>query len=162
MLDQRAVLTEDQARREQQSKIVGYRKTLEAYPHDPWSQEGLAACYIGLQRPDEAIRLLEERMKSGPAETHSLVMLGMAHFAGANYERAEELQRQALGTDSAYPLAWLALGKALGARKKSDEAERAYRRAVEFAPGLTEAHLNLVDLLLQSGAWTRRRRLAGR
>ena len=52
-----------------------------------------------------------------------------------------------LAKDPAYPLAWLGLGKALDAEKKVDEAERAYRKAAELAPALTDAHLSLADNL---------------
>jgi tetratricopeptide (TPR) repeat protein/mono/diheme cytochrome c family protein len=149
--DERAALLEDFDRQEQQSKVVGFGKTLEAYPQDPWSREGLAACYIALGKARDAIQMLEQRMKLGAPEVHSVAILGMAYFTGGDYPRAEELERQAIGIDAKYPLAWLALGKALGAQKKTDDAEKAYARALELAPALTDASLNRADILVQRG-----------
>ncbi len=147
--DERAALLEYIEGREQQSNLVGYRKTLDAYPDDDWSREGLAACYLALGKPRDAIQMLEARLASGPSEVHTLAMLGVAHFANRDFGRAEAFQRQAIETDPQYPLAWLSLGRALGAQHKVAEAEQGYRRALELAPALTDAHLDLAELLLQ-------------
>ena len=149
--DERAALWEDYQQSEQESKLVGYRKTLEVYPNDPWSREGLAACYLALGRPRDAIDVLEERLKLGPTAIHSLAILGMAHFAGGDYRRAEELERQAIDRDADYPFSWFALGKALAAQQKMDDADEAFRRALVLAPALTEAHLDRADLLMKRG-----------
>jgi tetratricopeptide (TPR) repeat protein len=150
--DQRAMLLEDYNQYERQSKLVGYRKTLEMYPDDPWSREGLAGCYLGLGQPEKAVEVLEERMQLGPPEVHTIAALGMAYLAAGDFAGAESLQRQALAMDDAYPLAWLGLAKALAAQKKSTEAEQAYRRALELAPAMTDAHLGLADVLLERRA----------
>jgi Tfp pilus assembly protein PilF len=152
--DQREVLMEDLKRYEMQSQIVGYRKTLELYPYNPWSKEGLATCYIGLNKPGEAIAILEERIKTGPTDVYPVVSLGMARLANGDFVQAEAQHREALVMDDKYPLAWFGLGKALSAQKKVELAEQAYRRAIELAPGLIEAHLNLADLLIQRGQLT--------
>jgi Flp pilus assembly protein TadD len=149
--DERAALVEDFQQGEQQSKLVGYGKTLEVYPHDPWAREGLAGSYITLGRPQEAIRVLEERLKLSPAEIHSLAILGMAHFAGGDFTRAEELLRKSIAMDAEYPFSWLGLGKTLAAQQKLAEADEAFRRAVELAPGLTDAQLDRATLLLKQG-----------
>lgn len=147
--DQRVVLVEDFEQKELRSQIVGFGKTLEMYPRDPWSREGLAACYLGLGNPAEAIRLLEERLAMGQLAVHSVMSLGMACNSGGDSERAEELSRQAISMDAEYPLAWLGLGRSLDAQAKVVEAEAAYRRAVELAPALTDAHIGLADNLLK-------------
>ncbi|HEY4233806.1 MAG TPA: tetratricopeptide repeat protein [Lacipirellulaceae bacterium] len=149
--DERAALLEDFDRQENLSKVVGFGKTIEKYPQDPWSREGLAASYLVLGKPQEAIHELEDRMKLGAVEVHSVAMLGMAYFAAADYAKAEQLETQATGMDAQYPMAWLGLGKALGAQKKFGGAERAYRRAVELAPATVDAHLNRADILMQGG-----------
>jgi tetratricopeptide (TPR) repeat protein len=65
--------------------------------------------------------------------------------------RAEERLRQAVAIDGEYALAWLGLGKALAARKKADEAERAFRRAAELSAGSWEARLGVADFLIRRG-----------
>jgi tetratricopeptide (TPR) repeat protein len=149
--DERAALLEDFTHQEEQSKVVGFGKTIEMYPQDPWSREGLAASYISLGKADEAVRLLDERAKLGAPEVHSVALLGMAHFAAGDFAQAETLERQAIGMDAKYPLAWLGLGKSLGAQKKMDDAAEAYRHALELAPALSDANLNRADILMQRG-----------
>jgi tetratricopeptide (TPR) repeat protein len=149
--DQRAVLMEDYHRYELRSQSVGYRKSLEIYPDNVWSKEGLATCYVGLGEPDKAIPILEERLKTGPKAVYPVVSLGMALLASGDYAQAEVHLRQAIAMDAEYPLAWFGLGKALAAQKKIAFAEDAFGRAVELAPGLLEARVNLADLLMQRG-----------
>ncbi len=149
--DQRAVLMEEFEQRELRSQVVGFGKTLEMYPQDPWSREGLAACYLALGNTAEAIRLLEERLAIGQLAVHSVVALGMACEKGGDYPRAEELCRQALTMDAEYPLAWLGLGRALDGQGKFRDAADAYRRAGQIAPALTDAQLSLADNLLKQG-----------
>ncbi|HEX3726348.1 MAG TPA: tetratricopeptide repeat protein [Pirellulales bacterium] len=149
--DQRAVLMENYKRYELQSQLVGFRKSLELYPTDPWRQEAVAACCMGLGRPDDAITILEERLKTGPLAVFPVVSLGMALSAHGDFARAEVQQRQAIAMDDQYPLAWFGLGKALAAQKKAEPAEQAFRRAVELASSLLEARLSLADLLIARG-----------
>lgn len=149
--DERAALLEDFRYAEDRSKLVGYRKTLEVYPQDPWSLEGLAASYLALGKPQDAIRELDERLRLGPTEIHSLAILGMAHLAGGDSAVAEKLLRQSIGMDNAYPFSWLGLGKTLAAEQKFGEADEAFRRALELAPALTDAHLERATLLMKQG-----------
>ncbi len=149
--DQRAVLMEDYHRYELRSQLVGYRKSLELYPDNAWSKEGLATCYVGLGEPDKAIPILEERLKTGPKAVYPVVSLGMAQLACGENVQAEVHLRQAIAMDGEYPLAWFGLGKALAAQKKIPFAEDAFGRAVELAPGLLEARVSLADLLMQRG-----------
>jgi tetratricopeptide (TPR) repeat protein/mono/diheme cytochrome c family protein len=149
--DERAALLEDFDHHEQLSKVVGFGKTRDMYPKDPWCREGLAASYIGLGKNDEAVRTLEERVKLDRPEVHSVSLLGLAYFTAGNFARAEELERQAIGMDAKYPLAWLGLGKSLGAQKKMNDAEEAYRQALVLAPALVDANLNRADILVQRG-----------
>ena len=149
--DQRAVLMEHYKRYEMQSQIVGFRKSLEVYPENPWIREGLATYLFGSGKPGDAIAVLEQRLKTGPPAIFPMVSLGMCRLASREYSRAESELRSALKMDREYPLAWLGLAKALTGQKNVEQAEQAYRRALELAPALSEARLNLADLLMQRG-----------
>lgn len=144
----REVLLEDYNQYELDSKIVGYRKTLELHHDDPWSREGLASCYVAKKEASKAIALLDERQDSAAESVHSLVILGMAFLANGEHLHAQDLLRRALDQDPLYPIAWLGLGQALVAGNEPVEAEKALRRAVELAPGLTVANLDLADLMV--------------
>jgi tetratricopeptide (TPR) repeat protein len=147
--DQRAVLMEDFEEQEWQSQIVGFGKTLEMHPRDPWSHEGLAACHLATGNTAEAIRLYEERLSIGEPAVHAMVSLALACQKSGDNARAAELCQQAIAMDAAYPLAWLGLGRALNAMSKADEAAEAYRRAIDLAPALTDAHMGLAENLLK-------------
>jgi tetratricopeptide (TPR) repeat protein len=145
--DERAAFLEEVEQYEIQSQIVGHQKTLDMYRLDPWSREALAACYFKLGKPQAAIRHLEERLKLGGDPTFANVALANARLASGDASRAEKLCREVLSKDSAYPLAWLGLGKALDAQANVQQAELSYRKAIELAPALTDAHLGLSDNL---------------
>ncbi len=145
---QYAVLKEHQDQTELRSKIVGYRKTLEIYPTDVWSLEGLASCYVASHQIAEAIRLLEgnpQLLKNSPQAT---IILGMAQLAEGRAAVAEQTLRQAVAADDQAPMAWLGLAQALVAQRQIDAAEQALRRASELAPRFTVARLDLVDLIV--------------
>jgi Tfp pilus assembly protein PilF len=145
--DERAAFMEDLEQYDSRSQIVGFNKTLELYPKDPWSKEGLAACNITLGKPKEAVRLLEEHLKLGGEQAYSTVSLGLACIAAGDPAQAEKLEREAIEHDAEYPLAWFALGRALEARGDDVRSEQAFRRAVELAPAMTDAHVGLADSL---------------
>lgn len=149
--DQRAVLMENYKRYDLQSHIVGYRRSLEQYPDNPWSLEALATCYFGLGKLSEAISILQQRLKTGPPAVYPVVSLGMALIGSRDYPSAEAQLRQAISMDDQYPLAWLGLAKDLAAQKQPERAEDAYRRALQLAPGLLDARLNLADMLMRRG-----------
>ncbi|MDZ4658346.1 MAG: tetratricopeptide repeat protein [Bythopirellula sp.] len=150
---QRAVLAEHHDKYELQSKLVGYRKTLELHPDDPWSREALASCYVAAGQPRQAIELLEMQTELLADSPQATVILGMAHLAVGDAEVAEDQLRRALEDDEESPLAWLGLGQVLVASKQPAEAETAFRRAVELAPRLMVARLDLVDLLVAQERW---------
>jgi tetratricopeptide (TPR) repeat protein len=145
---QYAVLEEHQKRAELHSKLIGYAKTLELYPNDLWSVEGLASCYVAAQQPAEAIRLLDQQPKSLKESPEASIILGMAYLATNDAPKAETFLRRALNTDRNLPYAWLGLAQTLVAQQKPKLAEAALRRAMQLAPHLTVARLDLVDLLV--------------
>ncbi len=149
--DQRAALMENYKRYEMQSQLAGLRTALTMFPDDPWRQEGLAACYVGLGKPGEAVPILERRLKTGPAAVFPTASLGMALCASGDFVRAEAEQHKALAIVGDYPLAWFGLGQALAAEKQPEPAEQAYRRAIELAPSMSEARLSLAGLLVERG-----------
>jgi tetratricopeptide (TPR) repeat protein len=66
-------------------------------------------------------------------------------------DEAVALYRQVLEVRPASVRAWVDLGNAEGTRRRADEAERAYRRALEISPDDRDALNNLAWLLLERG-----------
>ena len=149
--DQRAVLMEHYKKYELQSQIVGLTKSLDIYPDDPWILEGIAACDVGLGKPNDAVAMLQRRLKTSPVAVFPVASLGMALCAGGDYSRAEMELRRATSLDDKYALAWLGLGRALAAQKQTESAEQAFREAAKLTPSLLDARLALVDVLIGRG-----------
>jgi Flp pilus assembly protein TadD len=149
--DERAVLMEHYKRYELQTQVAGFRKALAEYPDNTWDEEALATNYIGLSKPRDAIRVLEQRLKTGPRAVYPIVSLGMAYIAAGDFERAESLLREAIAIDKEYALAWYGLGKSLAMQKKFTDAEQAFHQALVVAPGLPEVRVSLAELLLRRG-----------
>lgn len=149
--DQRAVLMEHYRQYQLRAQAAGYRRTLDLYPDDPWSREGLASCFVGLGEPAKAVPILQKRVTESPREVFPAVALGMAVLAAGDAGAAEARLREAIALDGDYALAWLGLGQALAAQKKPDAAEQAFRRAAELSPASWEARLGLADVLTRRG-----------
>ena len=110
-----------------------------------------------LGKPHEAIRVLEERLKLGPAEIHSLAILGMAHLAGGDYPEP----RSCCGSRSI----WMRPTRSAGwdwaehwpPNRRLTRPTRHFAVRCELAPALTDAHLDRADLAASSRAnWTKR------
>jgi hypothetical protein len=144
---QYAILEEHQKQAELQSKILGYGKTLELYPADMWSLEGLASCDVAAQQPAKAIQILTQHSQLLKVSPQATIILGMAYLATGDAPKAEALLRVALTKDDQLSLACLGLGQSLVAQQKPKPAEKELRRAIKLAPHLTVARLDLTDLL---------------
>ena len=59
--------------------------------------------------------------------------LGLEYAKAGEHERAIEFLREAVGRDPLYSAAWKALGGALRAAGRADEALEAYRSGIEAA-----------------------------
>ncbi|MBX7104876.1 MAG: tetratricopeptide repeat protein [Gemmataceae bacterium] len=149
--DERAALMEDYKRYELKAQAIGYQRALSVHPDDPWSREGLAACWFGLGEPKKGLAILESLVRTGKPSVFTQTSLGLALLATGDASAAEARLREALAFDKEYPLASLGLGRALLAQKKAEPAEAAMRTAVRLAPEMPEARQLLADLLIQSG-----------
>ena len=149
--DEREMLVEDFKQYELKSKVIGFQRTLEGHPEDPFSREGLAASYVALGEPDKALAALTSYEAGAAESVYYLTHLGLVYATKGDHAKAEEVLRQALMKDRAFPLAWLGLGQALLSEAKLDEAEQAFRQATDLAPELTDAQLGLAGILMRGG-----------
>jgi tetratricopeptide (TPR) repeat protein len=149
--DQRDALMEQYKSYQMRAEAAGHSKTLEMFPDNPWSQEALAACSVGIGDPAKAVKILEKRLQHGPREVFPVTSLGLAYLASGDVAKSESRLQEAVKLDPSYALAWFGLGKALAAQQKSDAAEKALRKAVELTPGMLDASINLADLLIRKG-----------
>ncbi len=91
--------------------------------------------------PAGAISTLEVYKRS--PENQTLMSQASAARAKKNYAEATKLLRQAVGVDAKDFEAWTELGNLLFAQGKTDEAETAFKKALEERPTYAVALLNL-------------------
>ena len=72
-------------------------------------------------------------------------------LASGDWARAEALALQRIAHAPADAYAWCVLGNARSMGRAADDAEYAYRHAIELDPGLPDAHCGLADLELRRG-----------
>src|SRR5262249_44438030 len=143
------ILMEHYKKYDLHSQMLGFQKNLELYPENTWSQEALGACYVALGDLPKAISMFEHRLQTGSKSVFPVVSFGMALLTAGKPADAVQRLQEALKMDANYPLAWFALGKARLAQQNWDEAEMAFRKTAELAPGHIEARLLLLDFLIR-------------
>jgi len=106
---------------------------------------------------------LESLDKSWRASAHALLVVwprnttddalrrALALESEGRMDDAAALYRQVLEVRPRSVRAWVDLGNAEAARRRPEEAERAYRRGLEISPGDRDALNNLAWLLLEEG-----------
>jgi len=102
-------------------------------------------------RPEQAERLARERLREAPGLEAALTLLGLSLHAQARYEEAAEAYGELARR---YPRSrehWSNYATMLRACGRLDEAESAYRRALDLAPADATLCLNIGLLLMQKG-----------
>jgi tetratricopeptide (TPR) repeat protein len=133
---------------------VGYELRLRMDPTNTVLHDELAAMYIELGRPDDALRHFAATATLRPASATAHHNLGTVFErmnrpgdATAEYERAVAL-------DPRYARARINLGNMLLRRERVDEAAAQYREAIALDPDSAEAHNNLGRVLVGEGRLT--------
>jgi tetratricopeptide (TPR) repeat protein len=100
----------------------------------------------GWRASDHALLVVWPREATDEALRRALALEGEGRV-----DAAAALYRQVLEVRPLSVRAWVDLGNAEAVRRRPDQAERAYRRALEISPGDRDALNNLAWLLLEGG-----------
>jgi Tfp pilus assembly protein PilF len=103
---------------------------------------------IAGKKPELAIELFKGRPQQLERSTKARTIVGMAYLAKHDLESAKRQFQQLLAQDSQLPTVWLGLGQVHAQSGEPNDAELALRRSIRFAPRMTVARLDLVDLLV--------------
>lgn len=98
-----------------------------------------------------AAELYQRVLELEPEQPYALHLLGEILLRRKEHAQALDLITRAVARLTNHPEAHNNLAAVLQALGRSDEAERAYRRAIELNPALAIAHSNLGALLLLQG-----------
>lgn len=137
----------------QQGDLTGALAELEQAP--PAERAGVLSFQVDLlkamERFEDALAIRREQVEAAPnsvAARHNLAAL--LGDMGRNAE-AVETAHQAFANGGDAPETWLVLARALSGCARLDEAEDAYRRAVERRPAYGEAVRELAQLIWMRG-----------
>ena len=112
-----------------------------------------AIAHHGAKRSTEAELSVWRALALAPRSPQLLMTFGALRVAVSDNASAVTLLSRGMLTGGPDAEALANLGVALRGEERWEEAERAYRRAIEIAPGLGSAYYNLGNLLSARGAW---------
>lgn len=121
---------------------------LEAHPNDLVAQIGLAEALMGLQRPAEALALLDQVLEQAPSSAQGHLVRGEVRLALGQYEAAERDLRMALFLAPS-PRIHLALARLALAMDQEDVALQQYAQALRPRILL----LNTYEVLYRRMGW---------
>jgi tetratricopeptide (TPR) repeat protein len=111
-----------------------------------------AAAAIGAAEPGQAERDARAVLAAEPGRADVLVLLGQALEAQGRFEAAAAAFRAEAGIDERSGAGWTGFGRTLEQRGRSDEAARAYAKALERVdPTRAEASWRLAALEIEGG-----------
>ncbi len=99
----------------------------------------------------EAEVALRSAFEQAPDDGRILVNLGTVYLRTGRVAESLPILRRAVKLFPESPDAWNTLGVAAAALQEDDEADKAYRTALELHPRLATAHLNFGKFLLRRG-----------
>lgn len=128
-----------------------FRRAIEIDPAYLPSKKSLAQILHDLGRYRESLALFEELRRADPRDTDILGEIAINKRALGEYDEAISLLERY--NAAAGPQAWgfTHLGRALALAGRTEEAERAYRRALQIDGGFSLAHYWLGQLLVETG-----------
>ena len=143
-------------RGEEQQAEAAFRRAVELDPRHAGAHLELARSALAHRHYDPALKHLQAVVRQEPKNTTALELLSLTHRNLGSLKEAESYARQAVAAAPDAPRGWLALAQALqdqATPETLEEAERAYRRALELSPDLSEARHQLGKIRLGRGEY---------
>ncbi|WP_109126918.1 tetratricopeptide repeat protein [Dyella sp. C11] len=121
------------------------------YPDDAELARLHGIALMQLQRPADAVKVLEEASRLAPQSVEVQCNLGSAQLASGDADGAIEYLRAALRQSPGHPAVLLTLGNALMAAARFQHARESYAMATYGAPAHPGLRLNLAAVELELG-----------
>lgn len=117
----------------------------------PQAGHGELAAYAevlrALDRPDAALEIYQRARAVAPQSPIAEHNLASVNADLGRYGEAEAAARRAFAKGLDAPETWLVMAHALEGQGRLDEAETAYRQAIQRRPGMLKAHRDLAQLI---------------
>jgi arylsulfatase A-like enzyme/Tfp pilus assembly protein PilF len=124
---------------------------MKAFPDDPALLEQLGYIRLRQNRPDEALKVLEQATAIDPASAQLVNLAGEALIMKADYAAAEEALSRGLRENPQTRNTRYLLAQVQEARQRPDAAIDLYRQELELNPEKFQAAVNLANLLKKGG-----------
>jgi tetratricopeptide (TPR) repeat protein len=120
-----------------------FQEAVAAHPDDSNAWFGLGNCYIGLEKPEEAIDAYRQVIRTDPANANAYYNLGLYYRQIGRYEVALKTFQDALEVDPKHIPARFEMGEVLGRMGRSEEEKQAYTDIIAQAPKFYPAYFRL-------------------
>jgi predicted AlkP superfamily phosphohydrolase/phosphomutase/tetratricopeptide (TPR) repeat protein len=111
----------------------------------------LVRAYAQLGDDDHALAWVERAIKRDPDDWQALALAARLHLRNRRFAASVDAAAASLALIYFQPMTYFTLGRALAARGELDEAEQAFRMAVNQRPGMVVAHAALARLCSRQG-----------
>jgi tetratricopeptide (TPR) repeat protein len=122
------------SRKEADSAEKYFRQAIAWDPYSPPFYQELAVLYSTLNRPHDAVTILEEACRRSPRDAETRFQLGLACNDAGDLPRARDQLAEAVRLDPRHASAWYNLGLAQDSLGQSDLAVESLLRAESAAP----------------------------
>jgi tetratricopeptide (TPR) repeat protein len=136
------VMTED---------LIGYERWIQSEPDSAALHNTVAALYLQLNRPVDAVRHFQAAADLEPASAPAHFNLGTALSVAGQYDRAIEEYQRALALRPDYAQAHNNLGSVLSQSGRLPEALVQLNEAIALDPSNAQAHYNAGIVMLRQG-----------
>jgi tetratricopeptide (TPR) repeat protein len=120
-----------------------FQEAVATRPDDTNAWFGLGNCYIGLEKPEEAIAAYRQVIRTDPSNANAYYNLGLYYRQLGRYEAAVATFQDALDVDPKHIPSRLEMGEALGQMGRSEEEKQAYTDIIAQAPEFYPAYFRL-------------------
>ncbi|MBI4003376.1 MAG: tetratricopeptide repeat protein, partial [Nitrospira defluvii] len=123
-----------------------YGAIIRQLPGQPVGYVKMAALRKLQARPAEAAQLFSQALAQAPTDLAILQEYLVALVGSKQAQKADSVLGEYLAKTSRDPNLWRLAGRLYVAQRKTDQAEKAFRKAVELAPDLALVHYELGQL----------------
>jgi tetratricopeptide (TPR) repeat protein len=120
-----------------------YQEVLRMDDKNVATLQKLAASQLEQNRPKDAAVTLKRAMDLNPADSHTLLLLGIAEYDQEQYDQALDHLSRSAQADAQNAETQNYLGITLSQKGQRAAAETALRKAIQISPGYASAHYNL-------------------